>query len=139
MVCSNPELEAYGTEETKPLLVLEVSDSSLGRDPGEKAILYAKAEVPEYWVANLVDGVLEVFRAPRHGSYRAHWRLGQDAQVIPLAWPDLELDVFAFFPTDLTNLHRPEESPLEYHSKFAARPAERESTRTRISSYMSDF
>jgi Uma2 family endonuclease len=108
MVCSNPELEAYGAEETKPLLVLEVSDSSLGRDLDEKAILYAKAKVPEYWVVNLVDGVLEVFRAPPDGSYRAHLRLGLDAQVIPQAWPDLELDVSAFFPTDLTNLHRPE-------------------------------
>src|SRR5690348_4349224 len=36
-------------------LIIEVSDSSLAYDRGEKAQLYAACGVPEYWVVNLVD------------------------------------------------------------------------------------
>jgi Putative restriction endonuclease len=75
---SNPDRSAYGTSQTKPLLVIEVADSSLEYDLGEKSALYAAAEVPEY------------FRAPWKGSYRA--------RIAPTAWPDLELDVSSLFP-----------------------------------------
>jgi Uma2 family endonuclease len=45
-------------------LVVEVADSTtLAFDRTVKASLYAKAGVPEYWVVNLVDNVLEVHRS----------------------------------------------------------------------------
>lgn len=47
-------------------LVVEVSDSSLAYDRGEKLRLYAENRVPVYWIVNLVDGVLEVYTQP-HG------------------------------------------------------------------------
>jgi Uma2 family endonuclease len=47
MVCSNPEPTSYGTTRTKALLVIEVAESSLGYDLGEKAAIYADAGVPE--------------------------------------------------------------------------------------------
>ena len=69
-VCSNSDFEAYGTEATKPLLVVEVAESSLRDDLGDKAALYAEAGIPEYWVVNLVDRVLVVFRDPGDIRYR---------------------------------------------------------------------
>lgn len=46
------------------LLVVEVSESTLAFDRGEKASLYASAGIPEYWVVNLVDRRVEVYRDP---------------------------------------------------------------------------
>lgn len=46
------------------LLVVEVSDNTLVFDCGAKASLYARAGIPEYWILNLQDRVLEVFRDP---------------------------------------------------------------------------
>jgi Uma2 family endonuclease len=47
-----------------PVLVVEVSLSSLAFDREHKASLYARAGRPEYWIVNLVDRVLEVRRGP---------------------------------------------------------------------------
>ncbi len=46
LVCSNPDRTAYGTNRTRVLLVIEVAESSLEYDRGEKAALYAEAGVP---------------------------------------------------------------------------------------------
>jgi Uma2 family endonuclease len=100
VICSNPDLDAYGTANTKALLVVEIADSSLRYDLREKAALYAKAGIAEYWVVNLVDRVLEVFRDPRAGSYQMRLTLEPTARVALQAWPDLELDVASLFPED---------------------------------------
>lgn len=44
-------------------LVIEVADTSLGSDR-EKRHLYARAGIREYWIINLVDSLIEVFRDP---------------------------------------------------------------------------
>jgi Uma2 family endonuclease len=49
---------------TTALLVVEVSESSLAFDQGEKASLYASAGIPEYWILNLLDRCLEIYRDP---------------------------------------------------------------------------
>jgi Uma2 family endonuclease len=98
MVCANPDLNAFGTEQMNPLLIVEVAESSLPRDLRVKPALYAAAKVPDYWVVNLVDRVLEVFRNPDEGRYQEHFRLPEDARVSPKAWPDLDLAVSRFFP-----------------------------------------
>jgi Uma2 family endonuclease len=46
------------------LLVVEVSESSLAFDRGEKASLYASAGIPEYWIVNLPDRRLEIYSDP---------------------------------------------------------------------------
>lgn len=45
-------------------LLVEVSDSSLPIDRGDKARLYAGAGVPVYWVVNIPDRQVEVFTRP---------------------------------------------------------------------------
>ena len=51
-----------------PVLVVEVSLSSLAFDREHKGSLYARAGRPEYWIVNLVDRVLEVRRDPQPES-----------------------------------------------------------------------
>ncbi len=49
---------------TTALLVVEIADSTLAFDRGEKAGLYAKASIPDYWIVNLADRQVEVRRDP---------------------------------------------------------------------------
>jgi Uma2 family endonuclease len=58
---------ARDRREPKPsrlALVVEIADSSLAFDRGHKGSLYARAGVPDYWIVNLEDRVLEVYRDP---------------------------------------------------------------------------
>jgi Uma2 family endonuclease len=58
-------LEDYdAVHPSEALLVVEVADSSLQQDRLTKAPIYAAAGVPEYWIVNLRDDCVEVFRAP---------------------------------------------------------------------------
>lgn len=45
-------------------LVIEVADTSVTIDRAKRHI-YARAGVPEYWIINLVESQIEVFRRPR--------------------------------------------------------------------------
>ena len=56
--------QADRTLPSRPELIVEVSESSLTFDRREKASLYARARVEDYWIVNLVSRVLEVYREP---------------------------------------------------------------------------
>jgi Uma2 family endonuclease len=86
-------------------LVVEVADSSLRLDRRLKGGLYARAALPEYWIVNLVDGVLEVYRAPEPAAdaaygwiYRSVEILRPPATVIPLAAPSARIPVADLLP-----------------------------------------
>jgi hypothetical protein len=74
------------------VLIVEVADSSLQLDRGERASLYARARIADYWIANLIDNVLEVYRdpvadpdAPYGWRYRSTAILHAGDGVTPLA------------------------------------------------------
>lgn len=67
------------------LLVLEVADTSIRLDRGRKSDLYGKAGVPEYWIVNVPDGVLEVRREPSPAGYKSIRIFQPDDSVLPLA------------------------------------------------------
>src|SRR5574341_1030335 len=50
---------------SRPVLVVEVSESSLALDRHHKGSLYARAGLADYWIVNLTERVLEVYREPR--------------------------------------------------------------------------
>jgi Uma2 family endonuclease len=50
--------------DVNPLLVIEVSDTTLRTDRGKKMSLYAASRVPEYWVVNLQSRLVEVYTRP---------------------------------------------------------------------------
>lgn len=65
LVCTPPE--ARGDNHPRAadtFVVIEVSDSSLGYDCGDKLRVYARAGIPVYWVVNVVDRQVEVFSDP---------------------------------------------------------------------------
>jgi Uma2 family endonuclease len=77
----------------RALVVVEVSDTSLDKDRGVKTALYATAGVPEFWLVNLRDRVVEVHRHPSAGRYDTIERVGVDAVIVPAAFPALRLAV----------------------------------------------
>jgi len=85
---------------TRAVLVVEVSEATLRLDRYTKASLYAWAGIPEYWIVNLMEGVLEVFREPApiagrpYGyGYRqqAVYRAGES--IMPVAQPEAVIAV----------------------------------------------
>ena len=83
---------------SRAYLIVEVADSSLRKDRRIKAALYAAAGVEEYWVVNLVDGVVEVHRQPGAGGYESITVAGRGETVSPLRFPDLAIHVDAILP-----------------------------------------
>jgi len=72
-------------------LLVEVSDSSLRYDRGSKAKLYAECGVPEYWIVNLVDRLVEVHSDIVRGEYRKVVPHGASETIAPQAFPDLAI------------------------------------------------
>ena len=52
------------------LLVIEVADTSLLQDRLSKAAIYAAAGIPDYWIVNLRDELVEVMRDPAAAEAR---------------------------------------------------------------------
>jgi len=51
-------------------LIIEVAKSSLHTDRKKKRSIYATFNIPEYWIANLKDLQIEVFKQPKDGDYQ---------------------------------------------------------------------
>jgi Uma2 family endonuclease len=90
---------------SRPVLVVEVSESSLNLDRHHKGSLYARAGLNDYWIVNLVDQVLEVHRHPGPDPTASFgWRyqsveaLGRGASVSPLALPGSRIPVGNLLP-----------------------------------------
>jgi Uma2 family endonuclease len=73
------------------LLIIEVADSSLGVDRGNKLSVYAEAGIADYWIVNLLDRQIEVYRKPSGKSYQAKSIHCGDETIHPLAIPDASL------------------------------------------------
>jgi Uma2 family endonuclease len=83
---------------TTAVLVVEVADSTLRFDQTRKSVMYAAAGVPEYWVLNLVDRTLDVYRSPQASGYPTLQRLGAGDFVSPVTSPAARLPVADLFP-----------------------------------------
>jgi Uma2 family endonuclease len=88
-----------------PVLIVEVADSSLAFDRAEKGSLYARAGIADYWILNLPDQVLEVYRepaaaphAPYGHRYGATITLAPRDLVSPLAAPTAAILVASLLP-----------------------------------------
>jgi Uma2 family endonuclease len=90
---------------TTALLVAEVSDSSLQHDRNVKGSLYAAAGIGDYWIVNLVNRQLEVYRDPvadtsalYGASYSTRLILDPGDFVTPLAAPNARIPVADLLP-----------------------------------------
>jgi Uma2 family endonuclease len=90
---------------SRAVLTLEVAQSSLGIDRERKGSLYARAGFADYWVLNLIDRVLEVYREPAadpealFGWRYAHREVvAESERVAPLAVPGVMIAVADLLP-----------------------------------------
>jgi Uma2 family endonuclease len=95
--------EDYSDHPTTALLVVEVSDATLFHDTTTKAEVYAEAGIPEYWVIDLEQTQLLVFRDPAPiaaggASYRTQLALAPNESVSPLAAPAVSVAVADLLP-----------------------------------------
>jgi Uma2 family endonuclease len=104
-VAAGRPLETTEAKPSRLALVVEVAESSLALDREHKGSLYARARVPEYWIVNLVDRVLEIYRDPRPDAsasygwaYRSVQSLDAGEHVSPLAAPTARVSVADVMP-----------------------------------------
>jgi Uma2 family endonuclease len=69
------------------ILVVEVARSSLEYDRVHKALLYARAGLPDYWIVNLRDRRVEVHRAPTNAGYASVVSLEAGQEIVPSGAP----------------------------------------------------
>jgi len=89
-----PPLDRYQEKLPTPedvLLLVEVADTSLEFDREVKLPLYAEAGIPEVWLVNLKENLLEVYRDPRGGRYREIRLLSPEEEVSPTLLPEVSL------------------------------------------------
>ena len=79
-------------------LLVEVADSSLEFDLGEKLARYVAAGIPEVWVANLRARELVVNTEPGAADYATVRIVSLDGRVSSQAFPDATLLVGDFIP-----------------------------------------
>ena len=81
------------------LLVVEVAGESLPLDRQAKAVLYARAGIPEYWIVNLAESTVEVHREPdpTTDSYRARAVVPSDGTLTATSVPAVRIDVADLF------------------------------------------
>ncbi len=72
--------------------VIEYSQTSLDKDLGVKADIYAAENIAEYWVINLKKNILVAFRDPINGKYQFCQEV-ISGNISPLAFPDIAIDV----------------------------------------------
>jgi len=87
------------------LLVVEVSDTTLAFDRCEKASMYARAGIREYWLVNLPEQVVEIHRdahpnpsMPFDYGYAHITQHGAEDTISPLSAPHAAISVADLLP-----------------------------------------
>jgi Uma2 family endonuclease len=81
-------LDAHPTE---AWLLVEVAGSSLRKDTGIKARLYAECGVPEYWVVDLAANVVDVYTDVAEGRYTRSTQRSKSDRVTLVRFPDVTI------------------------------------------------
>jgi Uma2 family endonuclease len=91
----------YSTNHPGPedaILVLEIADSSLTYDREVKLKVYAAADVPEVWIADLRGDSLLVFRDPSSTNYKTSLSFKREDSVSCLSFPEIRFSVHELLP-----------------------------------------
>lgn len=70
-------------------LLIEVADSTLNYDRDRKVKIYARANIPEYWIVNVNQRQLLVFREPEGDTYQVAQVLGVEDAISPVVFPEM--------------------------------------------------
>lgn len=97
-----------GTPKTKrprPFILIEISVTTYKHDSGIKLRRYAAAGVQDYWIVNVAEHRVEVYRDPENPNGRKRdWRyatpkyFGMNEEIALLAYPNVRLRVRDMLP-----------------------------------------
>jgi Uma2 family endonuclease len=79
-------------------LVIEVADSTLRQDCEVKDKLYARSSIAEYWVIDIKNRQVHIFRDPTATGYTSQLILTETHSISPLAFPHIILSIASILP-----------------------------------------
>lgn len=88
MLTYQEEYEGRHPEPEDVALLVEVSDTTVAYDLGEKALLYAQAGITDYWVVLVNEAAIVRHREPTAEGYQEVARLAGSDTLSPLAMPE---------------------------------------------------
>jgi Uma2 family endonuclease len=98
-IVTRDEDEAPDRHPHSALLVVEVASESIRKDRLVKSRVYARAGIPEYWIANVDEHCVEIYADPDTSAerYRHHAVVRHGEELAPQTFPGLRLAVDALF------------------------------------------
>ena len=95
-----PREDFYKRSHPRPadvLLAIEVADSTLARDREVKRSLYARHDIPEYWIVDIAGERVLTFREPSGERY-AHESVVESIRSVPIvALENVQVDLSGLF------------------------------------------
>ncbi|MEM1228469.1 MAG: Uma2 family endonuclease [Planctomycetota bacterium] len=79
------------------LLLIEVADSTLAYDSGEKLAIYARQCIAEYWIVDVQQCCIHVYTQPHGDGYKQHHVASKQDSIRPLCRPTAELTLENLF------------------------------------------
>lgn len=79
-------------------LLIEVADTTLETDRKQKAPLYAKAGIIEYWILDVNQRQVYLFREPSLAGYNQQLILEEDVSISLVAFPEITVEFSQMFP-----------------------------------------
>ncbi len=78
------DYDEHGLTSEDVALVVEIAESNLPTDRAEMNRVYAAANIPVYWIVNLIEDQVEIWSEPGQDGYHAYHvlRRGQDLPVV---------------------------------------------------------
>ncbi|HEY9626096.1 MAG TPA: Uma2 family endonuclease [Coleofasciculaceae cyanobacterium] len=90
----------YGDRHPTPediFLIIEVADSTLLGDRQQKALIYAKAGISDYWILDVNAKQVHVFREPTSEGYQQEAIVAANTVFAPVAFPDITIPLNQLF------------------------------------------
>jgi Uma2 family endonuclease len=97
-IAVTPRSDDESEHPARAFLIIEVAESSIRKDRGLKAAIYAAAGVPEYWVVDLNQNHIEIFTGPGPDGYAERRRAARGERLRLVEFPDVELAVDEILP-----------------------------------------
>ena len=79
-------------------LVIEVADTTFKKDCETKGKAYAAAGIVDYWVLDVINRQLHVFREASENGYKSEVILKENESISPLSFPDLSINILEMLP-----------------------------------------
>jgi Uma2 family endonuclease len=95
-----PRTDFYRNAHPQPediFLLIEVADTTVKYDREVKIPLYAEANIPEVWLVDVNQEIIEVYRNAIDGIYQDVQNLGKNQVLSIQAFPDVNINVSELF------------------------------------------